>query len=193
VCRHHTIGQQPGLGPLDGLFQDPFEGGEILRLLEDCHPRVGAVEDVIDQSSVRCSFRSSHACDLNPRLPTRQAVGGQHPFSSTKRFLTPFPASPRRLAGNRQPPRKRGGTGGSSSLRSAWLAFWECRVDRNDRKAIENRAIDTRSRKAKERAWLTIPNYPDTMDLVDATFSSRLEPMGRRSRRSSPRKLTRLV
>ena len=84
----------------------------------------------------------------------------------------PVAATARGLARDRQSPSMRSRVRGCASLRPAWLALWERRVDRNDGKATENRAVHTRSRKTAGGRWRMLSNYPDTLDLVDATFSS---------------------
>ena len=89
--RHDTVGQQPRLRPLDRFFEDPFEGRKVLRLLEDRHPRVGAVENMINQSAVGCSFRSSHSLTLSKRsFPVKVSAANTSSLQE-KRFLTPFP------------------------------------------------------------------------------------------------------
>src|SRR5208283_1511020 len=77
-------------------------------------------------------------------------------------------ATARRLAGNRELPAERSGVGGPAPLRPAWLAVWEYRLDGNDRKAIKNRVVPTRSRKTQERTVESphitcvseLPRYP---------------------------------
>ena len=51
---------QPCSRAIDSLFQDPLERLVVPVVLEDRHPRVGAIEDVVDQAAVIRSFRSSH-------------------------------------------------------------------------------------------------------------------------------------
>jgi len=60
-----AICQQPRLGSLDSFLQNPFEGRTILRLLEDCHVRIGAVENMIIQPAISRSFWSSHSNKLS--------------------------------------------------------------------------------------------------------------------------------
>ena len=57
------------LRPLHGLFQDLLEGGVIRVALEDRHPRIRAVQHVVNQPPIRVSFRSSHVASLPRRRP----------------------------------------------------------------------------------------------------------------------------
>jgi restriction system protein len=47
------------LRPFHGLFEHLLESRVILVVLEDRHPRVGTVQNVVNQSTIGCSFRSS--------------------------------------------------------------------------------------------------------------------------------------
>ena len=70
------------------------------------------------------------------------------------RVSHPFPmaaATAVRLAGNRELPAERSGVAAPATLRPAWIAVWEHRLDGNDRKATKNRVVPTRSGKTKER------------------------------------------
>src|SRR3990172_2393641 len=75
----HAVGQQSRFGPFNGLPQHLLERLVVPVVLEDCHPRVRAVQDVVNVASLGGSVRSSHATIL----PTQ-------PFSVNKWFLTPF-------------------------------------------------------------------------------------------------------
>ena len=48
VVGHHAISQKPCPRPFDSLFQYLLEGRLIPVLLEDGHPPVGSIEDVVD-------------------------------------------------------------------------------------------------------------------------------------------------
>src|SRR5208337_4868110 len=60
VIGHDAVGQQPCSRAIDGLFQDPLKRLVVLVFLKDRHPRVGAIEDMVDQATVIRSFRSAH-------------------------------------------------------------------------------------------------------------------------------------
>ena len=109
VVGHHAIGQQPCPLALDSLLQNPLKGLVVTVVLEDGHAGVGTIEDVIDQSAVICSFRSSHGSEDNEgRLLVNQ------------RFLTPFLVPPLR--------RGRGGlTSQPRSFRSQFCRSSRCR------------------------------------------------------------------
>jgi len=74
-----TISQQSHPCPIDRLLEHPFVGLVILVFLEDRHPRIGAVEHVINQTPIRCSFWPSQPSNLTKLAPDVK-----------KRFLTPF-------------------------------------------------------------------------------------------------------
>jgi hypothetical protein len=76
---HNAIGRQTRLRPLDRFFENPFEGRTILRFPEDCHPRVGAVEDMINQSAVGCSV-------TKPSTPNDPMTDG--PFAPFYQYRT---------------------------------------------------------------------------------------------------------
>jgi hypothetical protein len=60
VVGHDTVGQQPCSLAINGLFQNPLEGLVAPVILEDHHPRVGAIEHVVNQAVVIPSSRLSH-------------------------------------------------------------------------------------------------------------------------------------
>jgi hypothetical protein len=67
------------LGTFHGLFEHLLESRVILVVLEDRHPRVGTVQNLVNQSTIGCSFGSSHA--PSPAKPA---------LSVKKRFPPPF-------------------------------------------------------------------------------------------------------
>ena len=87
---HDTIGQQSRLRSFHGFRKNPLEGCKIFGLLEDRHPRVSAVENMINQSAVRRSSWSSHNATLWTRSFPVELSDSKLSFLHTKRFLTPF-------------------------------------------------------------------------------------------------------
>ena len=92
VRRQHTVRQQPRFRPLHGRFQNLFERGIIVRFVEDPDARIGAVKNVIHQSAIGCSFRSSHTESILKTTPACQENRSRHqapPGTSPARFLVP--------------------------------------------------------------------------------------------------------
>ena len=60
VAGHDAVGQQPCSCAINSLFQNPLEGLVVPVFLEDRHPRVGAIEHVVNQAADIRSSRASH-------------------------------------------------------------------------------------------------------------------------------------
>lgn len=75
VIRQDAIGQQPHVDPLDRLMEDIFKGLVVAIFLKNSHPRIGAVEDMINNSAAGISSWSSHATNLREKGPTWQLKG----------------------------------------------------------------------------------------------------------------------
>jgi hypothetical protein len=75
VIRHETVREQPSPGPLDRFGEDVLERFVIPILFKDGHPRVGAVQHVINVPTLSGSTRASHAPKLpNSHTPVKKTV-----------------------------------------------------------------------------------------------------------------------
>src|SRR5208337_4923864 len=71
MIRHNTISEQLHGIASESLGEHTLESGKGLWLVEDAHPAVPPVENVIDHSSFRSSGSSRHGCRLpytSPRV-----------------------------------------------------------------------------------------------------------------------------
>lgn len=66
---HHAIGQQAGLGPLDGPLENSLEGLVVIFILEDRHPGIRAIEHVVNESTFVRSIWSAHPRTLPKDRP----------------------------------------------------------------------------------------------------------------------------
>lgn len=75
VVGHHAVGQEPRPRPLDSLDEDSLKRLVVAVAVEDGHPRVGAVQHVIDVTTFGSSQRTAHPAQRNGTRRTSQQKG----------------------------------------------------------------------------------------------------------------------
>ena len=60
VIRHQSKGEDFRPGSFHSRDQNPFKRLEIGVIIKDPHPAVRTVQDMVDQTTIRSSFRSTH-------------------------------------------------------------------------------------------------------------------------------------
>ena len=72
VITHHAIGQKSNSCPRDGFLKNTFERFVVFRFRKDRQPTIRTIQNVVNPSASRSSFRSTHAKTNTESVPQCQ-------------------------------------------------------------------------------------------------------------------------